>query len=130
MPRPVHFEIQADEPERAIEFYTHVLGWSFQKWDGGPMAYWMVITGEDGTPGINGGLLERMYDNGADKVGVNAYVCTVDVDDLDAYMGKVEQYQGRIVVPKMAVPGVGWMCYCKDPEGNLFGMMQMDETAH
>jgi predicted enzyme related to lactoylglutathione lyase len=54
MPRPIHFEIPADRPERAISFYQQVFGWQFQKWDG-PMPYWLVKTGADG-PGIDGGL--------------------------------------------------------------------------
>jgi predicted enzyme related to lactoylglutathione lyase len=54
MPRPTHFEIPADNPERAIGFYGSVFGWQFQKWEG-PMPYWLVTTGDSGT-GINGGL--------------------------------------------------------------------------
>ncbi len=42
MPRVVHFEIHAGEPERAIRFYEKVLGWSFQKWEG-PMEYWLIV---------------------------------------------------------------------------------------
>src|SRR5439155_19682712 len=56
MPRPAHFEIPAENPERAIAFYKDVFGWTFQKWDG-PMPYWMITTGPDTEPGINGGLL-------------------------------------------------------------------------
>ena len=58
MPRVVHFEIHADDPERAISFYQSVFGWQFQKWEG-PLEYWMIITGPEGTPGINGGLVNR-----------------------------------------------------------------------
>ena len=56
MARVVHFEIPADQPERAIEFYSKIFGWQFQKWDG-PMPYWMINTGEG--PGINGGWVTR-----------------------------------------------------------------------
>src|SRR5437764_12620155 len=61
MPRPIHFEIPADNPERLIAFYTAVFGWSFQKWEGGGMPYWLITTGADPEPGINGGLLPRQY---------------------------------------------------------------------
>ena len=44
MPRPCHFDLTADEPERAMKFYKDVFGWKFEKWDG-PMEYWMVTTG-------------------------------------------------------------------------------------
>ncbi len=46
MPRVVHFEIYADQPERAIKFYQDVFGWNFQKWNG-PYDYRLVTTGEN-----------------------------------------------------------------------------------
>ena len=58
MPRPTHFEIPSDNPERAISFYEAIFGWKFQKWEG-PMPYWMITTGPDSEPGINGGMLPR-----------------------------------------------------------------------
>lgn len=57
MPRPVHFEIHAENPQRAIDFYTKLFGWQFSQWGG--ESYWLVKTGEQGTPGIDGGLLPR-----------------------------------------------------------------------
>ena len=44
-------------------------------------------------------------------------------------IAKVEANGGEITMPKMAVPGVGWMAYFKDPEGNIHGMMQSDPGA-
>ena len=126
MPRVVHFEVPADDPERAARFYKSVFGWEIEKWDG-PMDYWMVTTGPEGEMGINGGIMRRM--ERADGGSPTAYVCTVGVDSLDDYVAKVETNGGTIVAPKMAVPGIGWMAYCKDPEGNQFGLMQPDEKA-
>ena len=126
MPRVVHFEIHADDPARAMKFYEKLLGWSFQKWDG-PMDYWMVITGPDSEPGINGGLLKRQ--GTIDGQAVIAYVCTVYVPNVDASVSSALENGGTLAVPKMAVPGVGWLAYCKDTEGNIFGMMQADESA-
>jgi predicted enzyme related to lactoylglutathione lyase len=126
MPRVVHFEIHASDPSRAISFYEKLFGWKFQKWDG-PMEYWMVITGPDGTPGINGGLLPRRGE--LDGQAVIAYVCTVDVESIDAAIARAELNGGNVVVPKMAVPGVGWLVYSKDTEGNIFGMLQADAGA-
>jgi hypothetical protein len=62
---------------------------------------------------------------------VNAFAITIDVDDLDGLLAKVEQGGGGalVVVPKMAVPGIGWLAYVKDPDGNIFGMMQADTKA-
>jgi uncharacterized protein len=120
VPRPIHFEIPADQPERAIAFYQQVFGWRFQKWEG-PMPYWLVQTGADG-PGIDGGLVARQHQG-------QGTVNTVGVSSCDDFLRKVESAGGRTVVPKMGVPGVGWLAYCTDPEGNTFGIMQNDPSA-
>ena len=59
MPRVVHFEIHAGDPDRAVNFYKTLFGWNFQKWEG-PMEYWLVTTGSDDQPGINGGLYKQV----------------------------------------------------------------------
>jgi predicted enzyme related to lactoylglutathione lyase len=126
MPRVVHFEIHADEPERAVRFYTQLFGWEITKW-AGPQDYWLIKTGPDGQPGINGGLLKR---HGViDGTAVIAYVCTVDVPSVDEYTRKITAGGGSIALPKMPIPGVGWLAYGKDTEGNIFGIMQMDAQA-
>ena len=121
MARPVHFEIPVDDPDRAINFYSKNFGWKFTKWDG-PVDYWMITTGDDPEPGINGGMLSR-------RDPAQPCVNTLNVADLDAMLKSVESSGGRCVVPKMPIPGVGWLAYCKDPDGNMFGMMQPDPTA-
>ena len=121
MPRVVHFEIDAKKPEKVIEFYEKVFGWKIEKWKG-PVDYWMIMTGNEKEPGIDGGLAKRTE---AEPSTVN----TIDVPSVDEYSNKVESNGGAIVRPKMAVPGVGWMAYFKDPEGNVWGMMESDETA-
>jgi uncharacterized protein len=126
MPRVVHFEIHAGNPERAINFYQKLFDWTFQKWEG-PMPYWLITTGKDPEPGINGGLLQRQGE--IDGQAVIAYVCTVGVSSVDDYIENATKLGATIVVPKMAVPGVGWLVYCKDTEGNIFGMIQPDEGA-
>jgi hypothetical protein len=121
MSRPVHFEIPADNPERAIEFYSSIFGWKFSKWDG-PMEYWLITTGEPAEPGINGGLLRRRDPN-------QPCVNTITVASVDESLEAIAKGGGVCVLPKMAVPGVGWMAYCKDPDGHIFGIMQPDMTA-
>ena len=128
MPRVVHFEIHADQPERAVKFYQDLFGWQITKWDG-PMPYWLVSTGPEGQPGINGGILKRMGPPPVSGQAVNAYVCTVDVVKLDDFIKKCGTLSAAIVVPKMAVTGMGWLAYAMDTEGNIFGMMEMDPTA-
>ncbi|MBW7883117.1 MAG: VOC family protein [Caldilineaceae bacterium] len=128
MPRVVHFEIHADNPQRAVDFYTQAFGWSFQKWDG-PQEYWLITTGEQGTPGIDGGLTQRMGPPPAAGASVNASVCTVDVPSVDKAIAAVEKAGGTIALPKQAVPGVGWLFYFKDTEGNIMGAMENDPAA-
>ena len=126
MPRVIHFEIHAEDPERAIKFYREVLGWEFTHWSG-PQDYWLIKTGADDQPGINGGLIRRM--GAIDGQAVIAYVCTVDTPALDACVKKAQDCGGTVALPKMPIPGVGWLAYCKDTEGNIFGMMQADPRA-
>ena len=127
MPRPIHFEIHAADPPRAIAFYTALFGWKFEQWAGQP--YWLVSTGDKSAPGIDGGLLPRRGPAPAEMAAVNAFVCTIDVPDVDAASARVVELGGTIALPKMPIPTVGWLAYGKDTEGNLFGMMAMDANA-
>jgi predicted enzyme related to lactoylglutathione lyase len=122
MPRIVHFEIPAQDPGKIAAFYKEVFGWEITKWEGGGEPYWLVKTGEDGTPGINGGLFRP-------QGPLTGVINTVDVQDIDALLNKVKANGGQIIVQKGAVAGVGWLAYCKDVEGTVFGMMQMDPNA-
>ncbi len=126
MPRPIHFEIHADEPERAIAFYQQLFGWEFTRWEG-PIPYWIVKTGED-APGIDGGLVPRRGRAAPDSP-VIAYVCTMDVPDVDRCLRTVVDLGGAVALAKQPIPGVGWLAYGKDPEGNVFGVMQADPAA-
>lgn len=126
MPRVVHFEIHADDPQRAANFYQSVFGWHIQKWDG-PEDYWLVTTGQAPEPGIDGAIVKRMGPINGDAV--IAYVCTVDVPSVDDAIAKITSHGGTIVLSKMPVPGVGWLVYTKDTEGNIFGSLQSDHNA-
>ena len=126
MSRVIHFEIHAENPERAITFYESMFGWKFNKWDG-PIDYWVIVTGPKEVPGIDGGLIRRQ--GTIDGTAVIAYVCTVDVKNVDTEAERVLAAGGQVVVPKMAIPGVGYLVYCKDTEGNIFGMMHADRAA-
>jgi predicted enzyme related to lactoylglutathione lyase len=121
MPRVVHFEINADNPERAAEFYSKVFGWKISKWDG-PMPYWLVTTGEKGQPGIDGGIQKRTEPKGTTYN-------TVDVPDVDEFVNKIKRAGGKVLKPKNTIPGVGFFAYCEDTEGNIFGVLQPDMNA-
>ncbi len=127
MHRVTHFEIQAEDPARTIKFYTELLGWTFTQWGG--QKYWLITTGEASEPGINGGLLPRPGAGPIDGQAVNAYVCTVATPNVDATLSKALSLGGKLALPKIAIPTVGWLAYAKDTEGNIFGMMQADPSA-
>lgn len=130
MGRPVHFEVQADDVERARAFYADAFGWTFEDYSevtGSP--YWGVVTGADDQPGINGGLLERPVDAPAPEQGTNAFVVTMQVDDYDATHEAILAAGGQVALPKYALPGMAWQGYYIDPEGNTIGIHQPDETA-
>lgn len=121
MSRVVHFDIYADNPERAVKFYTEVLGWKITRWEG-PMEYWLVMTGPDDKPGINGGIGRR--EDPADRT-----INTIDVPSVDDFAAKISGAGGKVLVPKVAIPGVGWLAMCLDTEGNKFGLMENDPNA-
>lgn len=126
MSRVMHFEIHADNPERAIKFYSNVFGWKFTSWPG-PEDYWLVQTGKKDEPGIDGGLIKRR--GTIDGTAVIAYVCTIGTNNVDDSIARIINNGGENVVPKMPIPTVGWLAYCKDTEGNIFGIMQNDPNA-
>ncbi len=94
MNRVVHFELPADNPERAVEFYKKSFGWQIQKWPG-PQDYWLVTTGADGDPGINGGILRRQHPG--------AGTCnTVSVASVDDAVATITKNGGKVALAKMA----------------------------
>jgi predicted enzyme related to lactoylglutathione lyase len=115
LPRVVHFEISADDPARAEKFYKDVFGWSTQNW-GGPRDYRVVTTGADDEPGINGGIFKRD--------GPTNFVNTIEVPSLEEYVERVTAVGGKLAVPKTEIPGVGFLAYCNDTEGNVFGILE------
>jgi len=107
MARVVHFELPADDPERAAGFYRDAFGWNTESW-GEPPEYWLVSTGEPDTPGIDGAIFKRQPD-------LDAPVGMLDVASLDDAIAAVRAAGGRIVRERQAVPGVGWLAYFRDP---------------
>src|SRR4026207_2548925 len=98
MARVVHFELCADDPERAVKFYEDVFGWQIQKWDG-PQDYWLITTGEPSTSGIDGALMRR-------EPGMST-IDTIGVDSVDDAVARITARGGTVAAPKMAIPGVG-----------------------
>ena len=121
MNRPIHFELGVVDPSRALKFYEDVFGWKTQAWDG-PQKYWLLTTGPDGEPGINGGLL--VHKDRAPRV-----VNTIGVSSVDEALRKVEAGGGKVALAKFPIPSIGWQAYCLDTEGILFGIHEFDPQA-
>ncbi len=115
MPRVVFFEIPAKDPAKVADFYKNVFGWEINKWEG-PFDYWLITTGEDEEPGINGGIMTtdmgQMVRN------------TIGVDSIDDYMKKIENAGGKMVTEKMEIKGIGIMAAFVDTEGNISVIME------
>jgi predicted enzyme related to lactoylglutathione lyase len=113
----VHFEIPADNVQRAKKFYERALGWKIS--DPWKMNYFLVETKEKGQEGINGGLMQR-------KMPGQTFMNYLAVDSIDASCKKVEQAGGVVVLPKQEIaPGMGWIAAFKDTEGNIMGFHEV-----
>lgn len=127
----VHFEIPADQPERAAKFYRDLFGWDVKQYEGsaaGGIEYWMVKTvptDAEGRPvrlGVNGGLMRRMFPG-------QAPVNYISVAKVDEFARKAERLGAKVVMPKSPVPGMGWFAQLADTEGNVFAIWESDANA-
>jgi uncharacterized protein len=125
----VHFEIPADNTERAAKFYRELFGWKIEKWENpGGIEYWMVETtptDEKGMPlgrGVNGGMMPRMYPG---QQPVNY----VNVASVDAAVAKAQKLGAKLMMGKTPVPGMGWFAQLNDPEGNVIAVWETDPAA-
>lgn len=121
MGRVSHFEITADDPDRAAEFYRKAFGWEFNDW-GGPFKYLLATTGPKDQVGIDGAIMPR-----SDRK--QAVINTISVDSWEEGARAVSEAGGTVLMEKDAVPGQGYFAYCRDTEGNVFGIFQADPTA-
>lgn len=124
MGRPIHFEITADDPKRAADFYAKAFGWTFEAAPmPGESTYLLATTGPKETAGIDGAIMDRNADF------KQAVINTIGVDDFEASAKAVRDAGGEVLMPKTPIPGVGWFAYCKDTEGNVFGIYKDDPAA-
>ena len=121
MSRLIHFDLSADKPERAAEFYRNVFNWRVDKWEG-PGDYWLILTGTQDEPGVTGGVAARIASD-------DTTAAVFDVESVDEMARKVIAAGGEIREEKKAIPGVGYLVMCRDTEGNTFGIMQLDESV-
>lgn len=135
LPRPVHFEIHATNPQAIGDFYSAVFGWKVAQW--GDQPYWLVMTGDgdpasgtpDTDPGINGAITPREGPAPEDGGPVSAFVNVIGCDDVELYWDKAINAGASVALPLDDVPGVGKFGYLKDPDGNIFGVIQPDPDS-
>ena len=120
MNRISHFELPSNDPAKFKEFYSKVFGWKYQQW--GTEEYFLTQTGSKEEPGIEGAIMKKKHPE-------QPVVVSMTVENLDKCTEDVNSNGGQVVVPKMSVPGMGYLAYFKDPDGNIVGMMQMDQNA-
>jgi predicted enzyme related to lactoylglutathione lyase len=126
----VHFEIPADQPERAVKFYRELFGWKIDRYEGAEvgMEYWMLQTvptdaeGMPTRPGVNGGLMRRMFPG-------QALVNYIAVPNVDEFVKKAERLGAKVLMGKHPVPGMGWFAQLSDTEGNVFAIWETDPNA-
>ena len=126
MPTIVHFEIPSDDIERSKKFYNELFGWNIEKWPGlsEGMEYWLISTvDEKGNKVLGGGMMKRQSPQ---QQGITNYF---DVKSVQEYSAKVEKLGGKVISPKMPVPGMGYIATCTDTENNGFGIFEADVTA-
>ncbi|MCU0862086.1 MAG: VOC family protein [Methanomassiliicoccales archaeon] len=121
MPRVNYFEINADDPDRAMRFYREVFGWRFERWKG-PFEYYLARTGDAKEEGIDGGIMRRTDPRAM-------VVNYIEVEDVDELLRKIVTHGGKVVQPRTPVPGLGYVIMFHDTEGNLFGAMQEDSSV-
>lgn len=130
MSRAIHFEIHAENPERAVKFYRTVFGWSVEDWsDYTGVPYFGVTTGAEGEAGINGAIMKRMGPNMQVGGPIAGAVLTFGTDDFEATAERILAAGGSVALEKQALPGMAWQGYFHDCENNVFGLHQRDENA-
>lgn len=120
-----HFAIHIDDIDRAKSFYDGVFDWGFNTY--GPSDFLQIKANKSEDGATIGALQSRKYSSIADKIiGLE---CTISVEDIDDIIARVERNGGKILLPKTAVPSVGWLAKFLDTEGNLMCAMQYDAAA-
>ena len=125
MNKVIHFALSTEDPESITKFYSNVFGWKASKWDG-PMDYWLVSTGPEDEAGIDGAFMLRSE---TDKRLEKSALITIGVSSVDESLEKIKSNGGKIIMPKTAIPGMGYSASFEDSEGNIVAIMQNDPSA-
>ncbi len=128
MCKVVHFEIPANNIERAKKFYSDIFGWQMIKT---PMAddFYLVNTVETDEKGmpktsgaINGDIMKRTSKE-------ETPIIVIKVPSMDEYLKKLKNAGCKVVIETQQIGGMGLYSRFIDPEGNIIGMWQDLETS-
>ncbi len=119
MPRVVHFECHADDPERAAAFYREVFGWEIARTD--DPYYILLRSGASGEDGIDGAVMLR--------IGGSSFTNAIAVDSIHEYVLRIIRAGGEVLMAERTVAGVGRIAYCSDAEGNVFALLEREAKA-
>lgn len=114
----IHFDLPANDLERAMKFYSEIFDWKFERT---PMDYYFIRQ-SDNEDSLRGGMGKR----GSPEQVITNYI---GVNGIDTYIKKIESAGGKVISPKQTVPGWGHMAICLDTEGNTFGLWEEDSSA-
>ena len=127
IPTIVHFEIPADDVERARKFYSNLFGWKIEKIevkkDGASMDYWIISTSRESKESseksshLEGGLIKRQHPQ---QPNLNY----ISVTSIEEYSNKVKELGGKVVLPKTEITGYGFFAVCIDTENNAFALWE------
>ena len=121
------FAVHADDVQRCRSFYEAVFGWRFEPW--GPPDFYLIHTGDDQKPGIQG-LMHKRLEPRAAGGGPNCFECTIAVGDIEAVTSAIVKHGGRIIFDKAPIPTVGTLTKFEDTEGNVLGAMAYVHEPH
>ena len=119
----VHFDISADNPERAKKFYESLFGWKIGHIAGFPDYYEIETADVNGVKGVGGGLTKR------ENPQLNGITNFIGVTSVDETVAKLDSIGGKLIQPKQTIPGYGYIAVCSDSENNSFGLFQDDKKA-
>ena len=124
--KPTYFDLTVRDMGQAKAFFERVLGWRFVKFEM-PYEYYRIQAGPESEAGIDGGI-GAIKDTPTSE-GRPMTQVTMPVPDLEEVVARVIAAGGRVVEPRMAIPGIGWYATCAEPGGLKFGLIQADESA-
>ena len=124
--KPTYFDLSVRDLGAARRFFEASLGWRFERFPM-PYEYYRIEAGAPGEPGIDGGI--GAIGDAPLAGGRPLTLLTVPVPDLDAALARVRDAGGRVVEPRLPIPGVGWYATCAEPGGLMFGLIEADPSA-